>query len=111
MSDGIVRFCRSRNGGRRCTRHLDHPGLHRHRAVMWADAAADAARCSGSGGSGSPALPLPDGYPNGRALCPLCLRFVALDADDRIAEHDTADPADTPDEARRRREWLNTNGW
>ena len=36
-----VRFCTSRNQGRRCTRHLDHPGLHRHRTIMWADATAD----------------------------------------------------------------------
>lgn len=111
MSDGIVKFCRSRSGGRRCTRPLDHLGLHRHRAIMWTDAAADAPRCPGSGGTAAPATPLPDGYPDGRALCPHCHRFVRLDSGERLAEHDTTDPAETPDEARRRQDWLNTNGW
>ena len=80
----VVRFCRSRNGGRRCTRHLGHAGLHRHRTIMWADAAADPAHCPGSGEPGTPAAPLADGFPDGRAMCPVCHRFVALDADARL---------------------------
>ncbi len=78
---------------------------------MWTDAAADAPRCPGSGIPASPAAPQVDGYPHGRALCPQCLRFLALDEGDRLTEHETTDPAETPDEARRRRDWLNTNGW
>jgi hypothetical protein len=111
MSDGIVQFCRSRSAGRRCTRPLDHPGLHRHRAIMWTDAAADAPRCPGSGAPGAPAAVLPGGYPHGRALCPQCLRFVPLDDQDRLSEHDTTDAGESRDEARSRREWLNTHGW
>ena len=111
MSDAIVQFCRSRKAGRRCTRHLDHPGLHRHRAIMWTDAAADAARCPGSGAPGRPAAPLPSGFPDGRALCPQCLRLVPLEEGDRFAEHDTSDPHESPEHARLRQEWLNTNGW
>jgi hypothetical protein len=109
--NGIVQFCRSRNGGRRCTRQLDHAGLHRHRTVMWSDAGADPAQCSGSGAAGSPAALLPDGFPGGRALCPACLRFVPLDDVGRLVEHDTSDPADTDADTQRRREWFNVHGW
>jgi hypothetical protein len=108
---GVVAFCRSRNQGRRCTRRLDHPGLHRHRTIMWTDAAADPARCPGSDQPGEPAARLEDGFPDGRALCPVCLRFVELDADSRLTEHDTSDAGETDAEARRRREWLNEHGW
>ncbi|MBW9108227.1 hypothetical protein [Microbacterium ureisolvens] len=109
MSD-IVHFCRSRNGGRRCTRPLDHAGLHRHRTIMWTDAGADPARCRGSGEPGSPAATLADGFPDGRALCPVCLRFLPLD-DGRLPAHDTSDTAETDAETRRRREWFNAYGW
>ena len=105
-----VRFCRSRNDGRRCTRPLDHPGLHRHRAIMWTDAAADPARCTGSGDPGEPAAVLADGWPHGRALCPVCHRFVPLE-DGRLTSHETSDPHETDAETTRRREWLNTHGW
>lgn len=108
---GVVRFCRSRSAGRRCTRPLGHPGLHRHRAIMWTDAAADPPRCPGSGTAAAPASPLPDGYPHGRALCPTCLRFIELTDDARLDVHDTSDPHETEDEALHRREWLNANGW
>lgn len=107
----VVRFCRSRNAGRRCTRPLGHPGLHRHRTIMWTDAAADALRCPGSGEPGEPAATLADGYPNGRALCPVCLRFVALDDAGRLIEHDTTDETETDAEARRRGDWFNVHGW
>jgi hypothetical protein len=108
---GVVAFCRSRNQGRRCTRRLAHPGLHRHRTIMWTDAAADPARCPGSDQPGEPAARLEDGFPDGRALCPVCLRFVELDADSRLTEHDTSDAGETDAETRRRREWLNEHGW
>jgi hypothetical protein len=78
---------------------------------MWTDAAADAPRCPGSGQPGSPAPPLADGYPHGWALCARCLRFVPLDGDGRLHEHDTFDAAETDAEAGRRHEWFNVNGW
>ena len=106
-----VRFCRSRNAGRRCTRPLDHPGLHRHRAIMWTDAAADPSLCASSHAPGTPSAALEDGWPDGRALCPLCHRFIPLEADRVLAEHDTSDPAEPDAEASHRREWLNTHGW
>lgn len=112
MTDaGIVRFCRSRKDGRRCTRPLGHPGLHRHRTIMWADVAADAPHCPGSGEPGEPAATLPNGYPDGRALCPVCLRFIPLDADGRLGEHDTSDPSEPDDEGRQRQKWFNVHGW
>lgn len=107
---GVVRFCRSRSAGRRCTRPLGHAGLHRHRTIMWTDAGADGPRCPGSGTPALPATPLADGYPDGRALCPTCLRFVALEGGVLVA-HDTSDPDETTGEATRRAEWLNTHGW
>jgi hypothetical protein len=107
----VVRFCRSRNGGRRCTRHLGHAGLHRHRTIMWADAAADPAHCPGSGQPGTPAAPLSDGYPDGRGMCAVCHRFVALDTDTRLVPHDTTDERETDAETRRRQEWFNVHGW
>ncbi|WES65112.1 hypothetical protein P0L94_03330 [Microbacter sp. GSS18] len=111
MTSDVVRFCRSRNEGRRCTRTLDHAGLHRHRTIMWTDAGADPARCPGSGASGAPAAPLADGWPHGRALCGVCHRFVELDAGGAVTEHDTFDPGEPADADARRREWLNTFGW
>jgi hypothetical protein len=106
----VMRFCRSRSGGRRCTRPLGHVGLHRHRAIMWTDAGADEPRCPGSGTAAVAATPLADGYPHGRALCPVCVRFVALQSGVLVA-HDTSDPTETDDEAARRAVWLNTHGW
>jgi hypothetical protein len=78
---------------------------------MWTDAGADAVRCSGSGDPGEPAPPLPDGYPEGRALCPTCLRFVPLDAAGHLIKHDTTDEGESDAETRRRGEWFNTHGW
>ena len=78
---------------------------------MWTDAAADPARCPGSDQPGEPAARLEDGFPDGRALCPVCLRFVELDTDSRLTEHDTSDAGETDAETRRRREWLNEHGW
>lgn len=108
--NATVSFCRSRNRGRRCTRPLEHLGLHRHRTIMWTDAAADPPRCPGSGEPGEAAAPLPDGFPHGRALCRSCLRFVELDDGGDLVEHDTSDPDESDTEAERRREWFNSAG-
>lgn len=105
-----MQFCRSRSGGRRCTRPLGHAGLHRHRTIMWTEAGADPAHCPGSDEPGEPAVRLADGFPDGRALCPVCLRFIPLD-DGRLLAHDTSDAEETDAETRRRREWFNAYGW
>lgn len=105
-----MRFCRSRNDGRRCTRELGHRGLHRHRAIMWADAGADALHCAGSGAPGTPAPRVAGGFPGGRALCPVCLEFVDLDRDGRMVPHDTSSAASDLESAARA-EWFNTFGW
>ena len=107
----LVQFCRSRNDGRRCTRPLGHAGLHRHRTIMWTDAGADPAHCPGSGEPAAPAATLADGFPDGRALCPVCLRFVALSDDGLLLAHDTSDETETDAEAQGRREWFNAFGW
>jgi|GEM_PF-119375 len=107
----VVRFCRHRSQGRRCTRPLGHAGLHRHRTILWSDAGSDPARCAGSGQPGEPAATLPDGYPDGRALCPRCQRFVTLDGDGHLAPHDASDDGESDAEIARRRAWLNTHGW
>ena len=78
---------------------------------MWADAAADPALCPGSGEPGTPAAPLADGFPDGRAMCAVCHRFVVLDADARLVPHDTTDASETDAETRRRQEWFNVHGW
>lgn len=105
------RFCPSRKAGRHCLRPLGHPGLHRHQGALWSDVSADPPRCPGSGTPGLPAATLPDGFPEGRAACDRCQRFVALDAEGRLVDHDTTDPAETDDEIARRREWFNVHGW
>jgi hypothetical protein len=106
----MMQFCRSRNDGRRCTRELDHRGLHRHRMIMWTDAGADDPRCRGSGSRGTVAPTSSNGFPGGRAVCPDCLGFVALGADGRLVAHDTASAA-SEEEAVERAEWFNTHGW
>lgn len=107
----VVRFCRHRSHGRRCTRPLGHAGLHRHRTILWSDVQSDPPRCEGSGEPGEPAAPLPDGYPGGRALCPRCQRFVPLDGAGRLAPHDASDEGESDAEVSRRRAWLNAHGW
>jgi len=105
-----MRFCRSRDAGRRCTRALGHRGLHGHRSVMWTDAGADGPECPGSNALGVAASLLPSGFPRGRALCGACLGFVAIDEDDRLVRHDTWGAA-AEAEAGERAEWFNTFGW
>lgn len=105
----MMQFCRSRRDGRRCTRELGHRGLHRHRTIMWTDAGADAPRCPGSGSAGTPAPVLANGFPGGRALCPACLGFAAVD-DGHLVEHDTWSAA-SDSEASERADWFNTFGW
>lgn len=111
VESGVVRFCRERRGGKRCTRPLGHAGLHRHREIMWSEAGSDPARCPGSGREAAPAEPLPDGYPDGRALCPECLRFIERDATGVLVAHGTSDATESDAEVTRRRAWLNAHGW
>jgi len=106
----MMRFCRSRNAGRRCTRELDHRGLHRHRTILWSDAGAEPPRCTGSGAPAAAAATLASGFPDGRALCETCLGFVALDAEGRLIEHDTWN-AEAEADAGERADWFNTFGW
>lgn len=103
---GVMQFCRSRRAGRRCTRELGHPGLHRSRTIMWTDAGADPALCPGSGTPGSPAPLLPNGFPGGRALCSQCLGFVVIDSAGRLESHETWS-GDGDD----RSDWFNVHGW
>lgn len=107
----VARYCPSRRSGRHCTRPLGHPGLHRNEGALWSDASADPPRCPGSGEPAEPAAELPDGFPHGRAACPHCQRFIALDGSGRLVEHDTTDPAESDTEIASRREWFNTHGW
>ena len=106
----MMQFCHSRSNGRRCTRELGHRGLHRHRTIMWTDAAADDPRCPGCGSLGRAVPTLASGFPGGRAVCPDCLGFVALDPDERLVAHDTWSAA-SDHEAVERAEWFNTYGW
>lgn len=101
-------FCRSRLHGRRCTRPEGHPGLHRHRTTLWSGVQADPARCPGSGAPAEAAMPLYDGWPYGRALCPRCLRFVPL-IDRALIDHETG--GDDARERARVAEWFNAHGW
>lgn len=105
--------CLSRRAGRVCTRPAGHAGLH-HRTgtgVLWSEAQADAPRCPASGAPGEVAATLDDGFPDGRALCAVCLAFVPL-VDGMLAAHDTwRGGADRPHDAERRRAWFNAHGW
>lgn len=76
---------------------------------MWSDAEADPLACPGAGSAERAAPPLPDGFPFGRALCPECTGFVALERG-RLAPHDAYRAGD-PAEDVRRAEWFNSVGW
>lgn len=77
---------------------------------MWREADADPPRCPGSGRPAEPATTLADGFPDGRALCAVCLGFVPL-VHAHLVEHDAWRGADAPTESARRREWFNAHGW
>jgi hypothetical protein len=101
----------SRRGDAVCTRPAGHAGLH-HRTgtgLMWSDAQADPPGCPAGGRPARPAPMLADGFPNGRALCEVCLAFVRID-EGRLVAHDTWRGGDDGDTGRRR-DWFNTFGW
>ncbi|MEU1970123.1 hypothetical protein ABZ477_00525 [Microbacterium sp. NPDC019599] len=113
MSDfPTARWCRSRRAGAVCTRPAGHPGLHNRMGTgqMWSDREADPPRCEGSGTTAVPAEALADGFPDGRALCPVCLGFEPV-RDGALVEHDAFRGAGSAEEAARRAEWFNTFGW
>ncbi|SDH10226.1 hypothetical protein [Microbacterium pygmaeum] len=62
--------------------------------------------CAGSREPGTPAPVLSTGFPHGRALCAVCLAFVALDESGRLVVHETGMTDDAE-----RSEWFNTFGW
>ncbi len=76
---------------------------------MWSDAEADPLACPGGGSAARPARALPDGFPFGRALCPECTGFVAVESG-RLASHDAYRAGD-PIEDERRADWFNNVGW
>lgn len=105
-------WCRSRRAGAVCTRPAGHAGLHNRVGTgrMWSTAQADGPRCAGSGMPGGAAPPLPDGFPHGRAVCPVCWDFVDLE-DGTLARHDAfTGPSDEQD-AVARAAWFNAHGW
>jgi len=106
------RLCLSRRNGEICTREDGHRGLH-HRVggrVLWSDLQADPPECRNAGARGEPAPTLDDGYPGGRALCPLCWAFVDT-TEGLIAPHESWRGDETRAEAAQRRRWFNTYGW
>ncbi|POX68455.1 hypothetical protein C3481_00660 [Microbacterium sp. Ru50] len=77
---------------------------------MWSDAQADPPRCAGSGEPAEAAPSLPDGFPFGRGMCPVCTGFVAL-ADGRLERHDAFRGTTDAAEGEARAQWFNTVGW
>jgi hypothetical protein len=106
-------WCLSRHGTAICTRPVGHPGLHNRTgtSLMWSDRQADPAQCPGSGRPATAAAELPDGFPQGRALCETCLAFVRLTEDGRLWNHDSFRSARTDAERLDRAQWFNTHGW
>lgn len=78
---------------------------------MWSDVQADPPECSGSGARADPAPTLEDGFPGGRALCPVCWAFVGLRVDGTMRRHRSWRGDRTRGDADRRRAWFNTHGW
>ncbi|MDQ1076028.1 MULTISPECIES: hypothetical protein [Microbacterium] len=107
------RLCLSRRNGEICTREAGHRGLHHRRGghLLWSEAQADPPECAGAGAPAEPAVTLADGFPGGRALCPVCWGFVPLDDAGRLLAHDTWRGDPTREEADRRRVWFNAHGW
>ncbi|MFH8250422.1 hypothetical protein ACH3VR_08675 [Microbacterium sp. B2969] len=108
-----ARWCRSRRDGAVCTRPAGHAGLHNRIGTsrMWSDLQADPPECPGSGSRAEAAAGLPDGFPHGRAVCPVCLDFVELSPGGELEQHDTFRGAAEREEAAHRAEWFNTFGW
>ncbi|WP_240482640.1 hypothetical protein [Microbacterium arborescens] len=105
-------WCRSRRGSALCTRPRGHAGLHNRLGTsqMWSDAQADPARCAGSGEPAEAAPSLPDGFPFGRGMCPVCTGFVEL-TDGRLESHDAFRGTTDAAEGEARAQWFNTVGW
>ncbi len=107
------RLCLSRRNGEICTREDGHRGLH-HRTggrLLWSDLQADPPACAGAGTPAAPAPALPDGFPHGRAVCPVCWAFVTLDDNGALSAHDSWRGDESRAEADQRREWFNAYGW
>jgi hypothetical protein len=106
------RLCLSRRNGEICTREDGHRGLH-HRTggrLLWSDLQADPPECTGAGMPAESAPTLADGFPGGRAVCPVCWAFVPP-LNGVLAPHDSWRGDETREEADRRREWFNSFGW
>ena len=54
---------------------------------------------------------LENGFPDGRAVCPVCWAFVPLEDDGTLSPHDTWRGDPTRAEADQRRVWFNAYGW
>jgi hypothetical protein len=107
-----MRWCRSRRGRALCTRPTGHAGLHNRVGTsrMWSERDADPPACGGSGTRVTPAPALPDGFPHGRGLCPVCAGFVPLRGG-RIDPHDAFRGTDDLAAASDRAAWFNAHGW
>lgn len=107
------RLCLSRRRGEICTRENGHRGLHHRRggSLLWNDLQADPPECPGAGAVAEAAPTLDGGFPDGRALCPVCWAFVGLEADGTLTAHDTWRGDPTRAEADQRRDWFNAFGW
>lgn len=77
---------------------------------MWSELQADPPECTGAGTPAEAAPTLADGFPGGRALCPVCWAFVTP-VNGVLAPHDSWRGDETREEADRRREWFNSYGW
>ena len=108
-----ARWCLSRHGTAICTRPIGHAGLHNRAgtSLLWSDREADPAQCPASGRPASPAVELPNGFPDGRALCETCLAFVRLTADGTLWNHDSFRGARSEAERVDRADWFNIHGW
>jgi hypothetical protein len=106
-------LCLSRRAGEICTRERGHRGLHHRRGtgLLWTELDADPPTCPGGGLAATAAPALADGFPDGRALCPVCTRFVAVRRDGTLPRHRSWRGAASRDEEARRREWFNAFGW
>ena len=107
------KLCLRRRNGEICTRENGHRGLH-HRTggrLLWSDAQSDPPECPGAGSPAEAAPTLPDGYPGGRAVCPICWAFVTRSVEGTLEPHDSWRGDESRAEADGRREWFNSFGW